>query len=154
MATMGVSAIVDKQKPIMMPPARVPETRHVAETSEVRISPAVDRLIAGSPELRIPPLMDAGRPMPDRVLFAASLGGRLRVKKPFTVTLEKSEGLVIARIDDITEFGYGSAVGEALHDLGKTLSELYFALQNCSDRLSSDLLSVWRKLSEHIEQVR
>ena len=87
----------------------------------------------------------------EKLLFAPTIDGRLKITKPFEVTVERSEGTVTAHVEEINEFGYGSNSSEALYDLGKTLSELYFSLKDDADRLSPDLHSVWLKLNEHIQ---
>jgi hypothetical protein len=87
----------------------------------------------------------------EKLLFAPTIDGRLKITKPFEVTVERSGGTVTAHVEEIDEFGYGSDSGEALYDLGKTLSELYFSLKEDADRLSPDLHSVWLKLNEHIQ---
>ena len=85
------------------------------------------------------------------MIFALNIDGRLKITKPFEVTVERSEGTVTAHVEEINEFGYGSNSSEALYDLGKTLSELYFSLKEDADWLSPDLHSVWLKLNEHIQ---
>jgi hypothetical protein len=87
----------------------------------------------------------------ERLLFALNVDGRLKISKPFIVSVERNEGLVTAWVEEINEFGYGSNSGEALYDLGKTLVELYFSLKDSIDRLSPDLRSVWLRLNEHIQ---
>jgi len=87
----------------------------------------------------------------EKLLFAPAIDGRLKIVQPFVVSVEGHEGVVTAYVAEIDEFGYGSNSGEALYDLGKTLSELYFSLKHNADRLSPDLSAVWRKLNEHIQ---
>jgi hypothetical protein len=90
-------------------------------------------------------------PLAEKVLFALSPDGRLKIVKPFVVTVQRTEGVVTAWVEEMNEFGYGSNSGEAFHDLGKTLAELYFSLKETADRLSPDLHSVWLRLTEHIQ---
>jgi hypothetical protein len=87
----------------------------------------------------------------EKVLFAPNIDGRLKITEPFVVTVQRHEGVVVAYVPEIEEFGYGSNSSEALQDLGKTLSELYFSLKENTDRLSADLRSVWLKLNAHIQ---
>ncbi len=84
------------------------------------------------------------------VLFAPTIDRRVKIIKPFRVALEKHEERFVARIDEIGEFGYGSNSGDALYDLGKTISELYMSLRADRERLSRDLRSVLGILEEHI----
>ena len=88
----------------------------------------------------------------DRVMFAPSIDGRLSIKTPFDVILEKTPAGQIARIGSIGEFGIGESTGDALFDLGRTVAELYFSLAEHRDHLSSDLQSIFGILQEHIEQ--
>jgi len=87
----------------------------------------------------------------EKVLFAPSIDARLKITEPFVVKVERHEGVVTARIEEIDEFGYGSNSGEALYDLGQTLAELYFSLWDNAGRLSPDLHSVGLKLNAHIQ---
>lgn len=88
------------------------------------------------------------------VQFAPTIDRRFRIIKPFKVVLEKHEGGVVARIDEIGEFGYGPNSGDALYDLGKTVAELYLSLRADRARLSADLRSVLKILEEHIVDQR
>jgi hypothetical protein len=87
----------------------------------------------------------------ESLLFAPSIDPRLKITKPFVVRVERHDEAVAACVEEIQEFGYGPDSGEALHDLGETLAELYFSLRDNADRLSPDLHSVWLKLNEHIQ---
>ncbi len=91
--------------------------------------------------------------LPERLAYAPRIGSRLRVVRPFDVVLSEEEGTVVAAIPEITEFGYGSNFSEALEDLGKTLAELYFSINDAADRLSDDLLHVRALLNNHIAPV-
>jgi hypothetical protein len=112
-------------------------------------SPAV-RVDAHVPPRESPELLKRD-PVAEEILFAPNIDGRLRITEPFVVAVERREGVVTARIEDIGEFGYGSSSGEALYDLGKTLAELYFSLRDSADHLSDDLRAVWLELNEHIQ---
>jgi len=90
----------------------------------------------------------------DDLLFAPSVDVRIKIRKPFLVHLASEGGGVSARVEEINEFGYGSNRGEALDDLGKTISELYFSLSTERDRLSDDLAGTLRILEEHVVRVR
>jgi hypothetical protein len=97
------------------------------------------------------PEMLTHSPTAEKLLFAPTIDARLKITEPFVVTLERREGIVSAYVEELEEFGHGSNSSEALHDLGKTLSELYFSLRDNADRLSPDLRSVWLKLNERIQ---
>jgi len=137
MQAMTISEITPRGMP---PPPPMPET-------ELR-SP-VARVDAPSPPPKCPELLTHSTTA-ERLLFGPSIDGRLKIVKPFVVSLEVREGVVAACVEEIQEFGCGSNSGEALYDLAKTLSELYFSLQDNADRLSADLRSVWLRLNEHI----
>jgi len=61
--------------------------------------------------------------------------------KPLPVRLYKSDGSYVGECSLLHQFGYGSDAAEALDDLGKTLSEMYFYLSDSkyADRLSESL---------------
>lgn len=61
--------------------------------------------------------------------------------KPLPVKLYKSDGSYVAECSQLHQFGYGSDAADALDDLGKTLSEMYFYLSDskCAERLSESL---------------
>lgn len=92
--------------------------------------------------------------LPDPLLFAGQLDARLKIKEPFAVKLSRSKEGVTAYVAEIEEFGYGSSTGEALWDLSRTISELYFSLKADAAKLSADLASVLAVLDRHIEQTR
>ena len=48
--------------------------------------------------------------------------------------------------------GCGTNFSEALDDLAKTLTELFFSLEENSDRLGDDLKQLRVKLNEHLEK--
>ena len=84
-------------------------------------------------------------------LFGAVADARLRLKKPFQVRIERSDTGFVAGADEIGEFGCGTDSGQALHDLAKTISELYFSLSADRNRLSTDLEALRARLDEYIE---
>jgi hypothetical protein len=120
-------------------PRQTPPTSIPAET-------ALHSINLAQPALMHPPLSPL-----NPVLFGATLDARLRLRKPFRVQIEKSEQGVAAYADEIGEFGYGVSIGDALHDLGKTIAELYFSLNADKDRLSADLEALRSRLDEYIE---
>lgn len=62
----------------------------------------------------------------DELLFAPTVDARVKIRQPFLVHLATADEGVSAYVDEIGEFGFGSNRGEALDDLAKTISELYF----------------------------
>jgi hypothetical protein len=119
-------------------------------TAETCLRSALVRVDAVAPPREAPDFLRRST-VAEKLLFAPAIDGRLKINKPFEVTVERSGGTVTAHVEEIDEFGYGSNSSEALYDLGKTLSELYFSLKEDADRLSPDLHSVWLKLNEHIQ---
>ena len=138
MQTMTIRDATPRGMPI---PALMPETKLISQV--VREDPP-------APPKEVPELLKRN-PVAERLLFALNVDGRLKISKPFIVSVERNEGVVTAWVEEINEFGYGSNSGEALYDLGKTLAELYFSLKDSIDRLSPDLRSVWLRLNEHIQ---
>lgn len=88
------------------------------------------------------------------LLFAPALDVRLKVRLPFIVHLEAAEDGVTAHAKEIQEFGFGANRGEALDDLARTMSELYFSLDTDRDRLSNDLGRTLQVLEAHLIRVR
>ncbi|MEK7403641.1 MAG: hypothetical protein AAB225_00900 [Acidobacteriota bacterium] len=121
-----------------------------AVTSETTLLSLVVRVDPPAPPREFLELLKR-RSIVEEVLFAPNIDARLKITKPFLVTVKRREGIMTAYIEEINEFGYGSNSAEALYDLGRTLSELYFSLKDAADRLSPDLTSVWLKLAEHIQ---
>src|SRR5207247_3316826 len=67
---------------------------------------------------------------PDKILFGLILNPQLRIKKPLRVDISRSENSTIAYCPALEEFGYGPNISAALDDLAKTLSELFFSLED------------------------
>ena len=93
---------------------------------------------------------EATSAMPQEIKFGALRSPLLRLLKPIPLRTEKREGTVSVVWDDITEFGYGDTLSEAIFDFSATLSELFKTLSG-QQSLSDDLLEVKNKLSEYIE---
>lgn len=89
---------------------------------------------------------------PDQVRFGGCLDHRLRFVRSIRVDVSRKAGTVVAHWSDIDEFGYGDTLGDALNDLGKTLSELYFGLTRTGAELGPEMMRVRARLSEFIEQ--
>src|SRR5947209_918701 len=93
-------------------------------------------------------------PMTRSFVFAPSIDPRLKIMKPFTVRVERSDNTTAALAEEIEEFGYGDNTSEALHDLSKTIAELYFSLEDRAAHLGPDLQAMQAKLDQHIRRVR
>ena len=91
---------------------------------------------------------------PQPLLFAPTIDARLKIDRPFTVRIERSGDVTSAYAAEIEEFGQGRDSGEALYDLGKTIAELYFSLEQQAGVLGPDLQALQAKLQHHIRRVR
>ncbi|MGA2158050.1 MAG: hypothetical protein ABSG90_02405 [Dehalococcoidia bacterium] len=78
--------------------------------------------------------------------------GRLRVVAPFKVAFTYDKDQVVAEATEISEFGFGNNFTEALIDLQRTVSELYFTLDSEQERLGPDLQKVWSVLRQKISK--
>ena len=88
--------------------------------------------------------------IPQQVLFGALQGPTLRLVKPIPLKTEKTKDAVSVVWEEISEFGYGSTLSEAIFDFAATVTELYVTLSE-KESLSDDLLEVKNKLCEYIE---
>ena len=89
---------------------------------------------------------------PETIVIGSLLDDRLRMTADVTVNLEREAGHFIANFEGIQEFGYGLSPLEAVDDLRKTISELYWSL-NEEDALGSDLEDVRNILNDLIERL-
>jgi hypothetical protein len=95
------------------------------------------------------PSASALRPVfPSRFLLAALRDARLRVRAPFDVALSTENDDFIMEAVEISEFGFGKNPSEAIIDLQRAITELYFTLEKEQSRLGSDLQKTWRTLQE------
>ena len=76
--------------------------------------------------------------------------GRLRVRRPLSVTITQEDGQFVAEAEEINEFGYGETVSIAIPDLQRAIAELYFTLEEDQDRLGPDVQEVWEVLQTKI----
>ena len=90
--------------------------------------------------------------VPKTIVIGSLLDDRLRMTADVSVDLEVEGGDYIANFEGIQEFGYGLSALEAVDDLRKTLSELYWSL-NEEGELGSDLQIVREKLNDLIQQL-
>jgi hypothetical protein len=85
--------------------------------------------------------------------FGGPLDRRLRFKRPLPVTVEKENLTYIVDCQLIGQFGYGSNLAEALDDFGKTVSEMYFSLdeETRAEQLGDSLVQQFHVLMEFVE---
>jgi hypothetical protein len=70
---------------------------------------------------------------PVQLQLGGLLDRRLFFCRPMQVSLYKDQDVYVARSSEVDQFGYGSDAAEALDDLGKTLSEMYFYLAHAEE---------------------
>jgi hypothetical protein len=87
--------------------------------------------------------------IPRQLLFGALQSPTLRLLKPIPLKTEKAKDTISVVWEDISEFGYGTTLSEAIFDFAATVTELYVTL-SVKESLSDDLLKVRSKLSEYI----
>lgn len=92
--------------------------------------------------------------LPARIRLGSLRDGRLRVTSPIEVQFEREERHVIAEATELSEFGFGANASEALGDLQRAITELYFALEQEQDRLGADLGQVWARLTDKVTRAR
>jgi hypothetical protein len=66
---------------------------------------------------------------PLKIQFGGLLDQRLYFRVPLPVEVHREREIYVASSVEVGQFGYGSNSAEALDDLGKTLSEMYFYLE-------------------------
>lgn len=76
----------------------------------------------------------------------------LKLKEPLVAHLEYDEEGVIAFCYDLDIFGHGDTEGEALEDLRKTVSDLYFELEGNRNELGPFPKKIWDYLSGIVEK--
>jgi hypothetical protein len=115
--------------------------------SAPQAGPALDRFSFEVPESQPP------RAVPEQIFFVPA-DFRLRFRKPFLVDLAEVDHQVIARVAELDdEFGVGQYLGDALHDLGRSISEFYFSLKEIGEeQLSAHLRSVKATLGDYVEE--
>lgn len=90
--------------------------------------------------------------LPDHMLLGSLLDGRLRVVAPIVVKCGKENDDIVVEAVELDEFGFGKNLSEAIRDLQAAIVELYFALEQESNRLGSDLQRVWKALQRTIRR--
>lgn len=91
-------------------------------------------------------------PPPSSFALGTLRDGRLRVEEPFDIGRTTDAGQCVLEATEISEFGYGENLSEALADLQAAIAELYFTLETERDRLGRDLAKVWATLSRKVRR--
>lgn len=104
-----------------------------------------------TPRVTVTFLTEIPTARPTSVLFAALVHPKLRLRKPIPLQVSVQEGQVVLNWDETDEFACGANTGEALDDFSKTVSGLYFDLNDPKVRLGENLEKVRRILNEYIE---
>lgn len=76
----------------------------------------------------------------------------LKLKEPLAVYLEEDSQEVITYCYDVDVFGHGETESEALEDLRKTISDLYFELECNKNNLGPYPEKIWDYLSNIVEE--
>ncbi len=76
----------------------------------------------------------------------------LKLNEPLIAHLDYDEEGVIAFCYDLDIFGHGDTEGEALEDIRKTISDLYFELESNKDNLGPLPKKIWEYLSYIVEK--
>jgi hypothetical protein len=88
--------------------------------------------------------------MPNDILLGSLRDGRLKVISPINVKFSLEGDQTIAESPELNEFGFGENWFEALADLQRAISELYFTLEKEHKKLGIDLQNVWQVLQKKI----
>jgi len=76
----------------------------------------------------------------------------LKLKEPLVAHFEYDEDGVIVFCYDLDIFGHGDTEGEALEDLRKTISDLFFELENNKGNIGPFPEKIWGYLSGIVEK--
>jgi hypothetical protein len=140
----GVQTLVSeaeiKKGPHLIAPAAMPLKSEEIPVQFTQAPKVTVTLVAEIPSAR-----------PKSVLFAALVHPKLRLRKPIPLEVSVQEGHVVLNWNEAEEFACGATTGEALDDFSKTVSGLYFDLNDPKVRLGENLEKVRRILNEYIE---
>jgi len=92
--------------------------------------------------------------VPGEMWLGTVFDSRLRVLSPIRVRLFSEHDSVVAEATDLDEFGYGSNISEAVRDIQRAVVQLYFSLEESSDRLGADLASTWAVLQRLVVKIQ
>lgn len=76
----------------------------------------------------------------------------LKLKEPLSAYLETDPEGIVAYCYDVDVFGHGETESEALEDLRKTITDLYFELEGNKDNLGPYPEKIWAYLSDVVEK--
>lgn len=118
----------------------------VREGTKIQISspPTVVSLEHALPELLVP----------GEIRLATLSDPRLRVTAPIRVRLFEEHGQVVAEATELSEFGFGSNISEAMDDIQRAIAQLYFSLDESSERLGPDLKTAWSGLQRAVVRTK
>ena len=100
-----------------------------------------------------PPVSTGPIQWPLEMQFGGPLDRGLRFKRPLLVQAYKDGLTYVVDCQLLEQFGSGLNMSEALDDFGKTISEMFFSLdeENASGRLGVTLVRQFQTLREFIE---
>lgn len=127
-----------------------PETEEV--DNEAILVESIPLRLRGLIPLEYVGSISLGPALPDDLLLGRVRDGRLRVRSPFRVKVAAENDDVIVEADELSEFGFGKNLTEALADLERAIAELYFTLHEERSRLGPDLASVYATLDRKLER--
>jgi hypothetical protein len=91
--------------------------------------------------------------LPNEFLLASLADRRLRLLGPIAVRIERENGDCIAEATEFDEFGFGENWTEAVADLRRALTQLYWSLTTDESRLGPDLAALLARFKGKIRQV-
>lgn len=136
-------AVLDLNSQELQPEADAGHGVRGASAKIQGLETVVEQLEAAPPELLVPGAIQLG----------TLSDPRLRVIAPIHVRLFEEHGQVVAEATDLSEFGFGSNVSEAMRDVQRAIAQLYFSLDQDRERLGSDLQSAWSTLERTVARV-
>jgi len=157
MAATEIAPIVSGEKlapgvQTLVPEAELQKGPRVAPSAATQVkSEEIPVQFTQTPKVTVRFLAEVPTARPKSVLFAALVHPKLRLRKPIPLEVSVQEGHVVLSWDETDEFAYGANTGEALDDFAKTVSGLYFDLNDPNVRLGENLEKVRRVLNEYIE---
>ena len=89
---------------------------------------------------------------PRELQIGTLLDDRLRLKMPISTQIEQEGDFYIAKCEYIGEYGYGESPMEAVDDLRLAMAELYWTLKEEYERLAPNLVQIWNRLCELIDE--
>lgn len=98
------------------------------------------------------PVVEEARLMPERFALGSLRDGRLRVVESIEVVQMMEGDQYVVEATDLSEFGFGDNLSEAIADLQAAVAELYLTLEADRTRLGPDLAAVWGILSRKVRR--